>query len=36
MQPLLQKKHLNFEHDPDDHEDAQIDKLTPPNTKLHV
>lgn len=29
MQPLLQKKHLNFEHDPDDHEDVQIDKLTP-------
>ena len=29
MQPLLQKKHLNFELDPDDHEDAQIDKLTP-------
>ena len=29
MQPLLQKKHLNFEHDPDDHEDVKIDKLTP-------
>ena len=29
MQPLLQKNHINFEHDPDDHEDAQIDKLTP-------
>ena len=29
MQPLLQKNHINFEHDPDDHEDAQIDKLMP-------
>ena len=29
MQPLLQRNHLNFEHDSDDHEDAQIEKLTP-------
>jgi RNA polymerase sigma factor (sigma-70 family) len=29
MQPLLQRNHLNFEHDSDDHEDAQFEKLTP-------